>query len=322
MRKYPPRDRGIITLNKLLAQEKIMISPNRTHERKSFFKYMPASTAEIVLSNSTLRWSSPFKFNDPFDVPRELAFDISPKEIQIALVNKLVNLINNPPEDSRGLDPKVQLVIQALKQNPTEEFKREMIGGLKNEIERNDPAEGGLLAIKQQWQDFLPNFRILCLSEHHDKASMWYHYADKYSGVVIEVICDDELDSAWLAAKKVEYPEKKPQVYTAEGWAELLVKPQGEAVKTILHTCSYTKSPDWSYEDEWRISSFKRENETGLVSDYKVSRHEFGNLYLGPHVQAEMREKLLLLATNYPNMKVFHTQIGLDREFKFIEIQC
>jgi len=282
---------------------------------------MPSSTAEIVLSNSTLRWSSPFKFNDPFDVPRELAFDISPKEIQLALVRNLENMINNPPQDSRGLEPKIQLIVEVLKNNPTEELKRELINGLKDEIENSHPPEGGLLAIKQQWQDWLPNFRILCLSEHHDKASMWYHYADKYSGVVLEVICDDELDSAWLMAKKVEYPETKPHVYTAEGWAELLLKPQEEATKTILHTCSYTKSPDWSYESEWRVSSFKRENDAGLISDYKVSKHEFGNLYLGPHIHAEAKAQLIQLAANYPNMMVFDTQIGLNREFKFIEIQ-
>jgi hypothetical protein len=39
---------------------------------------MPASTAKIVLQNKTLRWSSPVEFNDPFDVPRELAFDVTP----------------------------------------------------------------------------------------------------------------------------------------------------------------------------------------------------------------------------------------------------
>lgn len=282
---------------------------------------MTSSTAEIVLSNSALRWSSPLEFNDPFDVPRELAFDISPQEIQVALVDRLVKLINNLPVDPSGFHPKLQLIIPMLNQNPTEELKRELIEGLKDYVERNASAEGALLAIKQQWQDFLPNFRILCLSEYYDKASMWYHYADKYSGVVLEVICDDELDSAWLAAKKVKYPAEKPQIYTAKGWAELLLKPQEEALKTILYTCSYTKSPDWSYEDEWRILSFKRENEIGLVSDYKVSKHEFGNLYLGPHVHSEMRKKLIVQAANYPNMKIFETQIGLDREFKFIEIQ-
>lgn len=298
-----------------------MYSPNRTHERRSFYKYMPASTAKIVLSNSTLRWSSPCQFNDPFDVPRELAFDISSKEIQVTLYNKIKSLIINPPENVNALPQGLQIVINTLKENPTEQLKAELIEGLSEGIKNDIPPENGLAIIKQQWQDWLPELRILCLSEHYDKASMWYHYADKYQGVVIEVLCDDELDSPWLMAKKVEYPVKKPYVYTDEGWGELLLMQNDRAIDTILHTCSYTKSPDWSYEDEWRLSSYKRKNETGLTSDYKVSRYEFGNLYLGPHINSEIKDELILLADNYPNMKIFETFIGLDREFKFHELK-
>ena len=45
----------------------------RIHDREYFYKYMSASTAEVVLGNRTLRWSAPTEFNDPFDVPRELS---------------------------------------------------------------------------------------------------------------------------------------------------------------------------------------------------------------------------------------------------------
>ncbi len=50
-----------------------MQNPNRQNDRKSFFKYMSPGTAKTVLENSTLRWSSPILFNDPFDVPREMS---------------------------------------------------------------------------------------------------------------------------------------------------------------------------------------------------------------------------------------------------------
>ena len=133
---------------------------------------MSSSTAESVLTNSTLRWSSPYEFNDPFDVPRELAFGVSPKDIQIALVKKFTNIINDPPEDIHGLNPKVQLLLDILKQNPTDELKQKLIDGLQDEVENNHPPESALLEIKQQWEDWLPNFRILCLSEHHEKASI------------------------------------------------------------------------------------------------------------------------------------------------------
>ncbi|HEX9050369.1 MAG TPA: hypothetical protein VF841_07565 [Anaeromyxobacter sp.] len=48
-------------------------SPSRVHDRTSFFKYMPASKAQIVLSNKAMTWSSPVRFNDPFDTPRDMA---------------------------------------------------------------------------------------------------------------------------------------------------------------------------------------------------------------------------------------------------------
>src|SRR4051812_23527309 len=37
-----------------------------------FYKYVDADTAKIILKNSTLRWSAPSRFNDPFDVQFDL----------------------------------------------------------------------------------------------------------------------------------------------------------------------------------------------------------------------------------------------------------
>ncbi len=297
-----------------------MVSLNRKHERMSFFKYMSSSTAEIVLTDCTLRWSSPVEFNDPFDVPRELAFDITPEEIQQALIDKLICLIESPPENTEILSPEIKVLLEALKKNETDELKQSLINDLKEKLENHLPSVDSLLSIQELWREWLPEFRILCLSENHDKASMWYHYADKYKGVVLELLCDDKLDSVWLAAEKVQYPDIKPNVYTAKGWAELLIMPQSEAIDTILNTCLYTKSPDWSYEDEWRISSRKREHEIGTTSDYKISPNEFGDLYLGPHISPDYRNSLLRLSDAYPNITVFDTHIGLNREFKFIKI--
>ena len=49
------------------------------------------------------------------------------------------------------------------------------------------------------------NMRILCLCESYRKTSMWYHYADKYKGAVIELICNDEIDSPWRIAEPIKY---------------------------------------------------------------------------------------------------------------------
>jgi hypothetical protein len=89
-----------------------MINPLRKHERTEFYKYLSAATAKVVLRNQTLRWSSPTQFNDPFDVPRELAFEFTTSEIKQALSNVFVQLLKNPPEDTSELQPSLALIIQ------------------------------------------------------------------------------------------------------------------------------------------------------------------------------------------------------------------
>lgn len=49
----------------------------RTHERDSFYKYMTVGTAKAVLTNTSLRYSSPLLFNDPFDHQIDFNFDFT-----------------------------------------------------------------------------------------------------------------------------------------------------------------------------------------------------------------------------------------------------
>lgn len=61
----------------------------RTHNRAYFYKYMPAETAALVLKAGKLRWSSPLLFNDPFDVPRSLAGDMTATDIARAVADRM-----------------------------------------------------------------------------------------------------------------------------------------------------------------------------------------------------------------------------------------
>jgi len=50
----------------------------KTHDRTSFFKYCTAKTAKTILSSKKFRWSSPLRFNDPFDHLYSIATEDSP----------------------------------------------------------------------------------------------------------------------------------------------------------------------------------------------------------------------------------------------------
>jgi hypothetical protein len=205
-------------------------------KKKSFFKYMPAEIAKIILKNKTLRWSSPLEFNDPFDIPREIAVNISHETLKEASASKFIELIENPPETTDHLDPRIKHLVDATKHKATPEMKEELIRKIR--AEEFDPSQGenGLDMLRLMWRQMIPLFRILCLSERYDVISMWLHYADKYKGVVIELLCDDNLDSAWLIAKAVKYGKPKLDLFDASGWAELLVLPHDDRLNMMYDT--------------------------------------------------------------------------------------
>jgi len=294
-----------------------MRNPNRQHDRKSFFKYVSPGTAKAVLENSTLRWSSPILFNDPFDVPREMSFGINPEDIMQALSLRMTKLIEVPPKDTSDLNPKLQLIVETVKKGISENLKKNLILGIKEGANEHRLSSDNLEEFRSMWRALIPNFRILCLAESPEHPAMWSHYAKQYSGAVLEFQCVDDLDSPWLAAKQVRYPESKPEVYTADGWANFLTMPNEKAIRSILDISTFTKSQDWSYEKEWRITSFKGQNDIGHFTDYKFHPDELAAVYLGPMVSTPDREILIKLAENYSNAVVWNVFIEFDREFKF-----
>lgn len=294
-----------------------MRSEYRTHKREIFYKYMSATTASVVLANRTLRWSSPVLFNDPFDVPRELSFGYTPNDVFQAVARHLTDLIEQPPKDTSQLQPKLRLIADAMKKWRSPEIKADLLQGIQDLAKSYSPRKESLDELREMWRSLIPEFRILCLTESPDHVAMWYHYADKYSGVVLEFNCVDELDSPTLGAKPVDYPLGKPAIYTPEGWAKLLMFENRRAIETLIKLATFTKSRDWSYEREWRVTTWKRPADSGLYTDYSFDRRELGAVYLGPMISANDREAVTALAKNYANCVVWNVTIGMDREFHF-----
>lgn len=278
---------------------------------------MSAATAALVLKNRTLRWSSPLLFNDPFDVPRELLFGVTPREVVEAASRRLITLLDDPPQDSSLFGHKLQLIIEAVKKGLSPELKESLVAGVREVAATLKPTSESMDQLRELWRTWIPQMRILCLTESAGHSAMWFHYADKYSGAVLEFRCVDEVDSPWSIAEPVTYPSAKPEVYTADGWATLLSMQNDLTIRKMLHVSTYTKAPDWSYEKEWRIATFMRPTDTGLFTDYKFDQRELAALYLGPLISAEDKESLMRLVAAYPSVPIFQMSIGMSREMVF-----
>lgn len=289
--------------------------PQRRHDRTSFFKYMPAGTAFKVLESASLRWSSPLLFNDRFDFPRELMSGIAQSEVVEAMRRRLLSFIARPPANTSDLQPDLSNLITHLQ--TLDARQRAHLIDLMAKVDMSHLGGGGIESLREQWKRWLPEFRVLCLAEHPSSAAMWHHYADKYSGVVMELACDESLDVPWLLAGKVEYPEAKPDIYSADGLADLFSIREDRLMSRLFELATLTKTPDWSYEREWRVVTWKAERDTGLYTDIGFHPRALARIYLGPDMAADQRERVARIADQYPIVHLVDVSVGFSREFVF-----
>jgi hypothetical protein len=294
-----------------------MIAASRMHDREYFYKYMPASTAKLVLQSGRLRWSSPLLFNDPFDVPRTLAAGLTSDDIAKATADCIDAYLDQPPSDLTDFDPTFRRLLTLAKSGFPQELRAEM-RKVTQETRDNPKIQASLLEdLREHWKQQVPMMRILCLTESQKHVAMWYHYADKYRGAVLGFRCTEEVDSCFRIAKQIQYLDQKPDVYTDHGIARLLCLNGMAAARETTTLATLTKAADWSYEREWRIVSYADAGDVGLFSDWRFEKVDLAFLYLGPQVSDQDATELVELAHHYPKVSVFRTSVGLDRELHF-----
>lgn len=241
--------------------------PNRPG---SFFKYVTAQVAKIILVNHTLRWSSPLLFNDPFDVKRDFDLGFNVEEIQQPLVNEITDLLSAGEIPDLSSKPHAEWLVKLLRRKDRSNARDIILQELPElvsegiEIVKNNSHE----LLKKQWSEFIPQFRILSLSELHDNLLMWSHYSDSHKGVVLELQGIDYLDSPWLIAQPVVYQDTPPVLATIDEWVKSVTGQKRLAYDKwqFYEPYTLTKTKAWAYEKEWRVVSFMRPGETGHFS--------------------------------------------------------
>jgi hypothetical protein len=279
---------------------------------------MTASTAHLVLMTRALRWSSPVLFNDPFDTPREIAFGVAPGDLATAFARRITSLIEDPPKDTSNLQPKLQAIVAAAKRGLPPDLKAEIREALSSgPLPTSSTALDELRAL---WRSFIPDFRMLCLTEDPASASMWHHYAGGLSGVVLELECIEHRDSAWFAARPVTYATRAADMFNADELAEIFLMHEQKARAAILDLGTFRKAPEWSYEREWRVVTSRRPWDAGHFTDYPFHPEEVAAIYLGPRIDHSGREALISAARSLPRARVVQVEIGMGQSFTFTEV--
>lgn len=186
------------------------------------YKYLPFSEGSLkTLSESTIKYTCPLDFNDPFDCFPY--YDTS----------GLKNLHKTRPDllaratQARGLRG-----AKKITERPR------IIAELRNRVEDGEFAK-----------DLLREVGVVSLSRNPQSILMWSHYAQYHQGFMLELRIplwgykeDMPLTEQRLMPFPVKYSERRPHV-------DVALANNSRLVEDIL----LTKSIEWGYEEEERV---------------------------------------------------------------------
>jgi Protein of unknown function (DUF2971) len=300
-----------------------MNNPLRTHDRSHFYKYSTLSTAMKILNSHSFQWSSPLKFNDPFDCQTPLTGEIDEDEFAHELCEAFIKVVyTDTPLDTK-FDVGLFQDLNNLRANRDDIDKKKLI----QRITKSSLISANLLkSSRDKFNDEIVKIAshasIFCVSEIIDNIVMWSHYADQHRGVAFRLGCIDELDNLLLKAKKIQYVDTFPKFPTTKEYANHLTGLKTVDQLAIAKNIPFIKHKDWKYEKEWRVWYPLLDASAGTGVDYRIENIRiFEELYLGCNINKDDADKIIYLARRkFPDMKIYQAKCsnkryGLDFEF-------
>lgn len=250
------------------------------------YKYVNKDDGLRILSNNTLKFSSPFDFNDPFDCYEELIkFDLTIEFVEELVKNGSLEL----SEEDKKLTPE-----KLLKQ-------LESVFDFKDSV------------LNRIFYNLKSNLWISCFSEEYNEILMWSHYADKHKGFCIGFNLDGLNDTFKFILSNVNYTDNFTKIdYCSNPY------------KALEHFIS-TKSKNWKYENEIRLRTNK-ENikfiDSPIKGISKISPKSISEIYIGNKTEltdCELNE----IISKFGDKGVKIRKMSLNKKnFSLIETKC
>lgn len=212
------------------------------------YKYATAARSDI-LKTLQVRFTQPADLNDPFEIlPR---FDDSPGEGDPLLddaEHEIAVYFESGAGDETIEDAIADIATHSARLGGSPADRETLLRALVAILPSRQRLGFGLYLQRR----FGETLGILSMSAVPDSLLMWAHYGDSHRGFAIEFDADHPFfhrgvnDGYIAVAKPVTYDSKRPAFVmpgqVGEDWINLYL------TRLLL-----TKSPDWAYEQEWRM---------------------------------------------------------------------
>jgi hypothetical protein len=171
--------------------------------------------------------------------------------------------------------------------------------------------------------EFMQNWRVLCVTTHRSSERMWANYAEDHKGIALRVEPNVNEDSKLQCFRPVVYLANRPPLHenTQEFLAACLFGDKGEYYKSTLEKIIYAKTLEWQHEGEYRLAiPLQPDEEPWNTLAYYPE--EITELYLGAAMADADRSDILEKANALnPRMAVFQAALVEDGKIIFKSIK-
>ncbi len=267
------------------------------------YKYFHPDRIDVLL-NGNIRFSQPGSFNDPYEMQAYVDETLLSHDL-LELME--VNLKSMLWDQYKSLPKHTKKIMSFQKfQLLTEDKKPEIVSQIK----------GFSARLPQQLNETLfqktadKAVGVLCLTERKDNLLMWAHYACNHEGFLIEFDITNPFFNQNSNKKNYHFINK--------------VKYSEDVPKTSLLDLKdldfiLTKSVDWKYEEEWRMTRPLKNCAAKITSTpydiclFDYPKEAVTKIVLGCRHSPELKEKILAIcsSTDFKHVKI--EQAKIDR---------
>ena len=200
------------------------------------YKYRPFDVNSLrLLTGLEVFYANPRNFNDPLDCNPTVQINTD--------CDSLERLCYQMLKDAYGKE-------NALKKIKNFQYMSTEYGDYKKDPKVKKYYMKHLICpeIKRLLDTEMASRGVLSMAKDWQNMVMWSHYADQHRGFCIEYDLTDH-DCSHIEAVNYQIPTN---IKTTELMQWKLHK-SAEAEQNIIRIYFFAKSPDWSYEGEWRV---------------------------------------------------------------------
>lgn len=291
----------------------------------SLIKFTDSAAAMTILADQKLRWSSPDRFGDPFELSSRSGFNFDIHSLLDSTI-KLASSIIFAPEQPKGDSPLIN-AIRRWREEDRFRTAEEAHGVLRELLTKMvDYRQDQLAVAHAKWQEYVRKVRVCCFSAKPDNLTAWEQFADLHRGVAIRFALGAEL---FTTAKPVIYQTERPQLTSLREQLAALLHNRKDTVEERFKDHFFTKGVHRKLEQEWRCQinspsgiSITHMDSAQWYDDLEFTVTQVTGVFFGINTSDDIKNQIChLLQERYPQAKIFQAvpgKMGYTIEFEKI----